>query len=159
MRLLRVLGLALLGLPAAAVWVWWAEPATWLVTGDGSLVMSETQAAWQFDAIGTFVVVGAGVGVLIGVLIGFLDRPFSWRSVVAGGLSSLAAALVCWIVGRTWGPDPSGASTAEDGDLVPAELVVDSPIAFLVWPLCTLLVTTVVAQLIDDEPRVDAEAS
>lgn len=152
MRLVRVLGFALLGLPAALVWVWWAEPATWLVTADRGLVMGETQAANQIDSVATFVIIGAVVGIAVGLGVGYLERPFSWHSVAVAVLGSLAAAVVCWAGGRTWGPGPSDSTASQVGATVPAELVVDTPVAFLVWPLFALLVTTVVAQLSYDDP-------
>lgn len=141
---------ALLGLPAGLVWLLWAEPAHWLMTERG-LVMTQELARGQFNVVATFAIIGAAVGLLVGVAMVVTTKETTWRLVPAAVGGSLLAAGTCWLVGYFFGPsNPSSATGVAIGELVPVQFVVDAWPAFLAWPLGAVFMVTVAIYMSDD---------
>ena len=141
---------SLLGLPAGLVWLKWATPAQWLATERG-LVMTEELAAGQFDVVAAFTVIGLVVGLVVGLTVSLLSKRKAWRLVPVAIAGSLAAAWLCWLVARIFGPaDPRDATGVELGQLVSTQFVVDAWPAFLAWPLTALFIVTVAIYIDED---------
>ncbi len=133
----------LLGLPAGLVWLLWTEPAMWLMTERG-LVMTEDLAAGQFNSVATFSLIGAVVGTLVGIVVVFVVGVRTWHTVWPAVGGAVLASGLCWLLGIIFGPnDPTAETTVGLGERVPAQLVVDTPASFAVWPLCAAIVVFV----------------
>lgn len=143
---------SLLGIPAGLVWLWWAEPAQWLMTEQG-LVMTEGLAVGQFDVVATYSIIGLIVGIFIGIIVVLMVRPVTSKLVALAVGSSLLAAFECWVIAQLFGPgDPSRATGAELGELVSERFIVDTWSAFLVWPFGALVVLVVTTYMSEDQP-------
>lgn len=149
---------SLVALPAASVWLLWAEPAQWIMTERG-LMMTQELAAGQFDVVAKFTMIGLVSGLMIGLVVAFALRPATWRNVpVALGSATLAAGL-CWLLGRVLGPsDPSAANGVPVGELVSTQFAVDTWPAFLAWPLMSLFVIAVFIYMSDDPASVVSDS-
>ncbi|WP_040320175.1 hypothetical protein [Aeromicrobium marinum] len=130
---------AIVGVAAGGVWAAVAEPADWTVTERG-LAMGEDAARELFGVVVAFMVVGLVASTLFGVVAGLVIRAGRFggqaTALVATGVLATGAGLLAWQLGQAWGPpDPAAVTGVGVGDLVPAELVVDTWAAFLVWPV------------------------
>ena len=133
------LGTLLTGLVGGLVWLWLARPAEW-EGRNGGLVLTEFAARGQFSVVVVFVLVGVVASIVSGAVTARMLPDLGWPAVPLVLLLSALAALVAWRVGVELGPpDPSTVAGVSDGDRVPARLAVDTPAAFLVWPIFGLL--------------------
>ncbi|MCW2816168.1 MAG: hypothetical protein JWN84_3623 [Nocardioides sp.] len=138
---------------AGAGWFWerWATPAAGVVLegawrlgfrveGD-FLTGDSTSFQRAFGVIGTYAVVCAVVGLVLGVLAALLCRRSELVTLVAVLLGSVVAAFVCYRVGLALGPpDPAvAARTAENGTVLVGDLSIDRRSPFVVLPLVALL--------------------
>lgn len=144
-----------LGLGAAAGVLWWAVvrlPA-YAVAANGTAGVSERGLTEFFAGDAWFCLIGALVGLILGILAWRLFRPLGWP--VAVGVAALAflAALVCWAVGFRLGPGDfvSRLAAARPGDLVPIELTVRSRVALLIWPFAAVVPVLLASSLGRDD--------
>jgi hypothetical protein len=123
---------ALLGVVGGVVWWQLADTAVWVVTREGA-TMSEEQSARRFGAIVTFVIVGAVLCLLFGLVMTVLVGEH-WFLVPAVAVMSGFAASVTWLVGHWLGPDgPSRGDSGSIGARIPSALTVDAAAPFLAW--------------------------
>ena len=137
---LAVLG-ALLVLGVACGVLWWllVDPAEFTKTARGG-AMAENDLGKSFNADAWFVVIGAVAGLVAGLVLS------AWRSrdpLLTSGLllvGSVLAAGVMLLVGHLLGPGSTEAAlrAAAVGDKVPEQLSVDTPLAWLGWPVGVL---------------------
>ncbi|GAA1733058.1 hypothetical protein GCM10009710_12250 [Aeromicrobium alkaliterrae] len=128
----------LTGVAGALAWSQLADPARWTAT-DRGLQMDQVAVADQFGVTLTFMAVAAVGGLLIGFLMGVLARPVGWPLVLAAAAAGGAATLISWQLGMLWGPpDPSSVTGLSAGDMVPDQLAITFPAAFLVWSIASI---------------------
>lgn len=133
-----VVSVIVTGVVGAVAWAQLAEPAHWQVS-DGHLIMTEEAAAAEFGVLVWFVVIGATLSFVLGFL-GQLALRSEWSGVVAMALAAVAGGLLAWRLGIAFGPpDPRSVVDARQGDLVPDQLGLGSPVPFFAWPLGALL--------------------
>lgn len=114
--------------------VWWAiaKPAMWRITADG-VTLSEDQSGHQFGVVISYVVIGAVVCFLFGVVLTVRVHEHWVLVPVVAAMSGLAAA-VAWQVGKFLGPDgPSRDTHGPVGTHVPAALSVGTAAPFVMW--------------------------
>jgi hypothetical protein len=166
-----------LGLGALAGVAWWAvtDLPTYRVLEGGGAVTSERGLAGYIAADAWFVVCGAVVGLVVGVLAWRSFGRVGWPVVVLAAVVGAAAGLVCWAVGYRIGPGSFDVrlAAAHPGDLVPVDLTVRAKVALLAWPLFAVVPVLLCSSLgrdpeVDDlvdardeaaPPAVDGEAS
>lgn len=150
-------GLAL-GLGALAGVLWWLVtdlPTFRVVTGGGA-VTSERGLAGYVAADAWFVVLGAVVGLVLGVLAWRTFRRVGVAVVVVAAVAGAAAAGVCWAVGHLIGPGSFEVrlAAAKPGDLVPIDLTVRARAVLLVWPLFAV-VPVLLGSSLGRDPELD----
>lgn len=93
-----------------------------------------------FAAIGWFVVLAVGAGVLAGVVAG-LRRSALWMSLTVSLVGLLLLEVTMWLSARVLGPtDPAElASRKPPGTVLPIAFSVDAPAAWLAGPLGVLV--------------------
>jgi hypothetical protein len=157
-RRVALFGALGLGLGAAAGVVWWllTDLPTFRVVNGGGAVTSERGLAGYIAADAWFVVCGAVVGLVVGVLAWRWFGRTGWPVVLVTVLVGAAAGLVCWAVGYLLGPGAFAArlAAARPGDLVPVELTVRARSALLVWPLLAV-VPVLLGTSLGRDPDVD----
>jgi hypothetical protein len=144
--LLVLLAYAVLGAVAGVVWeaVW--KPPGQVIAQHQVFYDSYSSLRRVFSGTGLYVVVGALASAVLALVVTLLARG---RELLTLGLvivgSSIAAAVM-WKVGTTLGPtDPAQAAAHTTGrTLVSGELSVKGKSPYLVWPMASLLVLTLV---------------
>ena len=144
-----------LGLVLGAVggwlwWTWWGPPPV------GKIYDTTAGPTWypmpldpgiarDFDGTAMYVVVGAGCGLLLGVVGGWFARHRPLEGLAAVLLASVAAAALMTVIGVGQSPaDPQDrADEVEIGTKLPGHLHVAGWSPYLVWPATTLLGYTV----------------
>jgi hypothetical protein len=135
---------AVAGALGALLWHWWWAPApTGFVFKEKPYFVDPDVA---FRSTGTYVVVSAAIGFLLGLVLTYLrdrDEVVTLISLVVGGL--LAAAVMA-VVGHLLGPDSAteAARHAADGDPVTADLRVQPGAAYVVFAGSALVGSLVV---------------
>lgn len=138
---------------AAAGWVWerWATPPDGAVVGrkwnlgyrvDGDYIVGDTDSfSHAFAVVGTFVLVCAAVGLVLGVVAAFACRRSELVTLAVVAASSALAVFVCYRVGLALGPaDPTAAAAkAVDGTMLSGDLAIDQLAPFVVLPLAALV--------------------
>lgn len=153
----RVVGFTILttGLGAASGVLWWSVvrlPA-YSVAENGRAGVSERGLTEFFGGDAWFCLIGAVVGLFIGILGWRLFRSIGWPVAVGVVLLSSVAALLCWAVGYALGPGPfvPRLAAAQPGTTVPIELTVRSGVALLVWPLAAIVPVLLASSLGGDD--------
>ena len=162
---------------AAAGWCWerWATPASGAVVDgtwklgyrvEGDFFVGDPDSFTRaFGVVGTFMLVGALTGLVLGVLVALLCRRSELVSVVVVAASSALAVFVCYRVGLALGPpDPTTAKVA-NGTMLDGDLSIDQLSPFVVLPLAALVGLTVsylftsgVSAGVDEARRVELPA-
>ena len=123
---------------AACGFLWehvWSPPAglayqhKWFLDGDG--------LTDDFSGTGLYALIGAGAGLLLGLLASLVFDRDELVCLVTIMVGSVLAAYLMWAVGRALGPsDPHTlAKTADDFDPIPADLRVHGKAALLAFPM------------------------
>jgi hypothetical protein len=147
-----------LGLGALSGVAWWAltDLPTFRVLSNGGAVTSERGLAGFIAADAWYVVCGAVVGLVVGVLAWRWFGRVGWLVVVLAAGLGTAAGLLCWFVGYRIGPGSFDArlAAAQPGDLVPIDLTVRARAALLVWPLFAVI-PVLLGSSLGRDPEVD----
>jgi hypothetical protein len=147
-----------LGLGALSGVVWWAvtDLPTFRVLPGGSAVTTERGLAGYVAADAWFVVCGAVVGLVVGILAWRWFGTVGWPVVVLAAVVGAAAGLLCWAVGYATGPGSfdTRLAAAHPGDVVPVELTVRAKVALLVWPLFAVI-PVLLGSSLGRDPEVD----
>ena len=132
-----------LGLGALSGVGWWAvtDLPTFRVLNGGGATTTERGLAGYIAADAWFVVCGAVVGLVVGILAWRWFGRFGWPVVLLTVVVGAGAGLLCWAVGYRIGPGSFAVrlAAAQPGDLVPIDLTVRAKAALLVWPLFAVL--------------------
>ena len=132
-----------LGLGALSGVAWWAltDLPTYRVVPGGGAVTSERGLAGYVAADAWFVVCGAVVGLVVGVLGWRWFGRSGWPLVVLVAVLGTGAGLLCWAVGYRIEPGSFAArlAAAQVGEEVRVDLTVRARAALLVWPLLAVV--------------------
>lgn len=134
-------------------WLWerWATPPTGVVASDGLQLgfrvsgdyLDPDAAAMGhvFGVVGTYAVLCAGAGLVLGVVAAVLCRRSELVTLVVVAGSSALAAFVCYRVGLALGPDDPAAQVAQAriGTVVTGDLSIDQLSPFVVLPMAALI--------------------
>jgi LPXTG-motif cell wall-anchored protein len=146
--LLTVLTLALSGLAAGGLWIWFAPRADYRVTATGVEPVGKVPSPELFMADdGVFVLVLAGLGLLAGVAVWLQRRRRGALTLVALATGMLAAGVVAWQLGELAGPGPTKAELADVGTTVTTGLSLGATAALAVGPFAAVLVYLVATAL------------
>lgn len=134
---------ALAGALGALVWHWWWTPAP---TGFVYQKHAYFGPDDEFRSTGTYVIVSAAIGFLLGLVLTYLlerDEVVTLVALVVGGV---IAAAVMAVLGHLLGPESAAhvASGGADGDPVKADLRVQTGAAYLVFAVSALVGSLVV---------------
>ena len=144
-----------LGVGALAGVIWQAVVVlpTYTIGAQGAAATTERGLASYIGGDAWFVVCALVAGIGLGVLGWRLFGRAGWPVVPVVVLVTLAAGLVCWVVGQHLGPGPFEArlSAAAPGDVVPIELTVRARAALVTWPLFGIVPVLLAASLGRDE--------
>jgi hypothetical protein len=152
--LLVLLALVVLTAVVVAAWVALADPPRWQVTERG-IVLTEQASARQLGVELVFVALGATASLVWGGLVGGVLRHLGWATVPLACVGTLLASLGAWRLGVLLGPDgPRAAVDPRLGQEILAQLAVDSPAAFLVWPIAALVGLLLVTWATDRRPAI-----
>ena len=136
---LALVVLAGAGVLGGLVWSWWAEPATYTVTRQGTF-LDEEQLGRLFGIEARYALVGVVGGFLVSALLAVWLHRAGWRLVVGVVSGAAVAAAVSYFLGVALGPgvDVDAARSAAPGDVVAMELSVHTAGLFLAWPVGAL---------------------
>jgi hypothetical protein len=151
------LGLGL-GAAAGVLWSSVVELPTYRVGNDGGATTSERGLADFLGSDAWFSVLGAVVGLAIGLLAWWRFHRIGWPVVLVSTLTATAAALVCWLVGTRLGPGDfdTRLAAARPDDLVPISLALRAKTSLLVWPFLAVVPILVGSSLGADEEESDS---
>ena len=146
------------GLGALAGVVWWAvtDLPAYRVLEDGGASTSERGLADYIASDAWYVVCGAVVGLVVGLLAWRWFGRSGWPVVVLTAVVGLAAGLLCWAVGHRVEPGSFAVrlAAAHPGDLVPIDLTVRARAALVVWPLFAVI-PVLLGSSLGRDPEVD----
>lgn len=147
-----------LGLGALSGVGWWAvtDVPTYRVVTGGGAATSERGLAGYIAADAWFVVCGAVVGLVVGLLAWRWFGRVGWLVVVLAVVVGAGAGLLCWAVGSRIGPGSFAGrlARAQPGDLVGVDLTVRARAALLVWPLFAVI-PVLLGSALGRDPEVD----
>jgi hypothetical protein len=131
---------AMLAFPAAWVWLKVADPPTGELTKQGTTLgisLGEVQLNQQSGVTLWFLVVGLGIGLLAGLVVGWLGRRLGvltvWGVLV---LCVIAAGLTAFLGISVFGPDEvAEKKSASIGDQITSKLTIGSDLVYLGWPI------------------------
>ncbi|WP_420175292.1 hypothetical protein [Luteococcus sp. OSA5] len=151
--LMHVLLAMLVGALAGVVWNLVVDLPSYTVDADGRATTSERGLTQVFAADVVYSVLGAVVGLLIGLWAWRWFRRSGWLVVPLAIGSSLASAFLCWWVGVLLGPRnfASRIATAGDGDRVPIDFELHAHVAVLVWPFFATIPILLLSSLTAEE--------
>jgi hypothetical protein len=134
------------GAVAGVVWEWVWSPPTQVVEQHQLFYTDYGSLRQVFTGTGLYVVVSVVASALTALGAGLLTRRHELLVLAAVTLGSLAAAYTMHAVGVALGPpDPTQlAKTAADGTHFSAQLVVNGKTPYLVWPMVSLFVLSLV---------------
>lgn len=137
---LLVLGLGL-GALGGVVWQAVTDLPTYLIGPDGKATTTERGLADMISLDAWFAVIGAVVGLALGIISWRRLRDVGWPVVLVGTAAAVLAALLCWAVGKELGPGEftHRLQVARPGDRVPVELTLQARASLLVWPFFAVI--------------------
>ncbi len=139
--------------------LWWrvVELPGYVVGADGGASTTERGLTEYFAGDAWFIVIGAVVGIGLGIIAWRWFQALGWPLVVLAVAGAFIAALLCWYVGHRLGPGPFDArlAAAHPGDVVPIELTVRAKASLAVWVLGASIPVLLRSSLgpDDEEPR------
>ncbi|GEB13223.1 hypothetical protein GUY44_13970 [Pimelobacter simplex] len=161
-----VLG-AVLG--AAGGWLWWAW---WGPAPQGKIYDTTAGPHWypdpfdpgitrDFSGTATYVVVGFGLALLLGLVSGWLARKVAVPGLLALLVGAGLATLLMYLIGESFSPpDPASLAAAKKiGAVLPGHLHVSGWTPYLAWPVGALLGYLVVLLSLTSESQPPARPS
>jgi hypothetical protein len=122
-------------------WVTMADPPSVPLASDGGLYLDEQALNQQSGVTLWFLVIGAVVGAVAGLAVGWFGRRAGWPVVLGVLLLSGVATLGSRYLGtQVFGPDDrEAAAHADVGDLIQLDASLDTWVAYLGWPIGALV--------------------
>lgn len=148
-------GLAVVvGALAGILWASAVTLPTWQIDETTSMaVMSERGVTSVAGADVLFVIVGACVGLGLGLVSWIWFRALGWPVALIAAGAGLLAGLLCWQTGQLFGPGPEAEriAAAAPGAVVPAALKLRSLSALAVWGFAAVTPVLLISSLGRDE--------
>lgn len=131
--------------------LWWAlAPDVNGVVVDGGLGTDSREGQLLFERDAVFSLLGAGIGLVLGVVFTVLHRRTPVTTLVALAVMGVAGSLIARLAGRLLGPSGDVAGLADGTDrLFPLRL--ESSAALLVWSMVAVVVAAVIALFREDQ--------
>lgn len=146
-----------LGCLTGVLWIMTTPLASYQVASNASASMPERQLVEIVAGDAYFVLIGFVVGLGLGIIAWRWLGRLGWAVVVITVLGVLLAALLCFLVGGIFGAHDFEArlAAARPGELVPIDLTLRSPVAFLAWAFGGVIPLLLASSLVRDpeEPR------
>jgi hypothetical protein len=141
-----VLSYVVVGALAGVVWEWLWSPPTQLVQQHQLYYTDYASLRRVFSGTGLYALVSAVASALLALAAGFLTRRRELLTLAAVIVGSLLAAYTMHAVGVALGPaDPATlAAVAADGTRVSGQIEVNGKTPYLVWPMVSLFVLSLV---------------
>lgn len=129
------------GVIAGGVWHAMVKLPVYTVGSDGGANTTERGLTEFFGGDGWFVLIGAVLCLILGVIGWRRLAHLGWPLVLLVLFAALAAALTCWMVGYRLGPGnfTERLAAARAGDLVPIELTLRARASLLTWPFFAVI--------------------
>ncbi|GAB2495944.1 hypothetical protein GCM10027030_31710 [Luteococcus sediminum] len=123
------------------------------VDANGNATTSERGLALVFASDAVFCLVGAVVGLGIGLCAWRWFRRLGWPVCLVAMGGGLLGALLCWWVGTLMGPHDFAARIAQAGAgaVVPIDFQLHSLVALLVWPFFAIIPVLFASAMSRDE--------
>jgi hypothetical protein len=150
-----------LGALCGVLWSAVVDLPTYRVSNDGGATTSERGLAAFVGSDAWFCVIGAVVGLGLGLLAWRRFRGLGWPVVLVATVTAFGAALVCWLVGTRLGPGDfdQRLAAAKPDDLVPIALALRARASLLVWPFLAAVPVLLGSSLGADEEESESEAA
>lgn len=128
---------AVIGVLAGMLWAGVVELPVYTITDDGSATIAERALTEVVATDISFVLIGAGCGLGLGLVAWRWFRTLGWPSALLAAGAGLVSGLVCWWFGQLLGPShfADRLAAAQVGELVPISLELRSWSALAVWGL------------------------
>jgi hypothetical protein len=153
------LGLGL-GALAGVAWEAVVDLPTYTVGPDGRAATGERGLTAVIGSDAWFCLLGAVVGLLLGLVAWRRLHALGWSLVLLVTLTAVAAGLLGWWVGTALGPGAFNPRLAQagPGDVVPVALELRAPASLLVWPFLAVVPVLLGSSLGRDEEEGDEPA-
>jgi hypothetical protein len=144
--LLVLLAYAVLGAVAGVVWEWLWTPPGQVVQRHQVFFDSYASLRRVFTGTGLYVIVGAVASALLALAVALRARGRELLILLLVVVGSAIAAALMWRVGTLLGPgDPASlAAHTTKRTPVPGRLTVEGTSPYLIWPMTSLFVLTLV---------------
>jgi hypothetical protein len=141
-----VLSYVVVGALAGVVWEWLWSPPTQVVQQHQLYYTDYASLRRVFSGTGLYALVSAVASAVLALAAGFLTRRRELLTLAAVIVGSLLAAYAMHAVGVALGPaDPAKlAAAAADGTRLSGQLQVNGRTPYLVWPMVSLFVLSLV---------------
>ena len=147
-----VLAIVLSGVLGGVLWFFIARHPCWVIQSDGSALISERDLAEYFSTDLWFVIIGAVIGLALGIIAFIWFRTLGgWVTIVAGSGSAIAAFIalgIGWLLSP--GPLAPRLAAAIPGEHVAIDFSLRSPSAILVWPFVAMIPILLLASFLPD---------
>lgn len=150
--MLYVVLVVVVGLLAGLFWVNVVDLPTYTMRADQTAYITE-RGMTQFFAIDAwFVVIGAILGIGLGIIAWRWFRPLGWPIAVIAAVGAEVSALACWGFATLIGPGPINQRIAGAGvgDQIPIEFTLHAYATLAVWPFFALLPILLASALMPD---------
>lgn len=130
-------------------WAWYVlGPEITGEAADNGVLVPIAEARQLFDRVAIFSLLGAGIGLVHGLMFSFRHRRRPVTVLLALAASGTAGSLLALGVGMVLGPS---AGSEEPGTVVELPMELAAPASLFAWPLVAIVVVTVVNLLRDDQ--------
>lgn len=134
------------GVLLGVAWYLLAPEITGEVAEDG-VAIPITEARQLFDRVAIFSLLGAGIGLVLGIFFGARHRRRPVTTLLALAAGGLGGSLLAMGIGIVLGPSVGG---EEPGTVVDLPVELEAPAALFAWPVIAIIVVSVMALLRDD---------
>ena len=146
-----VLSLALAGLPAGVLWWLLAPRADFRITADGPVALGEPSEELLVADDVMFVLVLAGLGLVVGAAAWRLRRRRGVATLAALAVGTALTGAVAWQVGELLGTGPTEAELTAVGGVVTTSLTLGSLPALAIAPFTAVLAYVVAVLYVADD--------
>ncbi len=135
-----------IGLLFGAAW-WVLSPDITGEVAENGVAGTLAEARQMFDQVAVFTLLGAAIGVVLGVVFGMRHRRRPVTTLLALAMAGLGGSLLALGVGIVLGPSMGD---EEPGTRVELPMELEAPAALFAWPIVAVVVVTIISLLRDD---------